>query len=156
MRNERKILRFFPQKLRKSFANGNPSFKPPKISTDTWSGKSYDSVLNGFTLTGCADKVKLTLTLQAILMDKKGPLNNITDWDEFKTKLIKEYGSIDIFGREVNQIFDLLPYYESVQEVAEDLSPKIKKLQSDLIIISSMTRKTSIVLPSLITSTRTS
>ena len=68
-------------------------------------------------------------------MDKKGPLNNITDWDEFKTKLVEEYRSIDIFGREVNQIFDLLPYYESVQEVAEDLSPKIKKLQFDLIII---------------------
>ena len=117
------------------------SFKPPKIATDTWSGQSYDfypwlaSVLNGFTLTGCADKVKLTLTLQAIPMDKKGPLNNITDWDEFKTKLIDEYGSIDLFGREVNQMFDLLPFYESVQEIAEDLSPKIKKLQSDLIII---------------------
>ena len=27
MRNERKILRFFPQKLRKSFANGNPILK---------------------------------------------------------------------------------------------------------------------------------
>ena len=26
MRNERKILHFIPQKLRKSFANGNPSF----------------------------------------------------------------------------------------------------------------------------------
>ena len=115
------------------------SFKPPKIST--WSGQTYNfypwlaSILNGFTLTGCADKVKLTLTLQAIPMDKKGPLNNITDWDEFKTKLVEEYRSIDIFGREVNQIFDLLPYYESVQEVAEDLSPKIKKLQFDLIII---------------------
>ena len=104
-------------------------------------GKSYDfypwlaSVLNGFTLTGCAVKVMLTLTLQAIPVDKKGPLNNITDWDEFKTKLIEEYGSIDIFGREVNQIFDLLPYYELVQEIAEHLSPKIKKLQFDLINI---------------------
>ena len=77
----------------------------------------------------------LTLTLQAIPVDKKGPLNNTTDWDEFKTKLIEEYGSIDIFGREVNQIFDLLPYYELVQEIAEDLSPKIKKLQFDLINI---------------------
>jgi len=29
MRNERKILRFVPQKLRKSFANGNPRFYTP-------------------------------------------------------------------------------------------------------------------------------
>ena len=116
-------------------------FKPPKITTDTWNGQSYDfypwlaSVLNGFELTGCPDRAKLTLTLQAIPTDKKGPLNNITDWDEFKIKLVDEYGSIDVFGREVNQIFDLLPYYETVQEIAEDLSPKIKKLQSNLLII---------------------
>jgi len=116
-------------------------FKPPKITTDNWSGESYDfypwlaSVLNGFELTGCADRAKLTLTLQAIPTDKKGPLNNIKNWDEFKIKLVDEYGSIDVFGREVNRIFDLLPYYETVQEIAEDLSPKIKRLQSNLLII---------------------
>jgi len=116
-------------------------FKPPKITTDTWNGESYDfypwlaSVLNGFELTGCADRAKLTLTLQAIPIDKKGPLNNITNWDEFKIRLVDEYGSIDVFGREVNRIFDLLPYYETVQEIAEDLSPKIKRLQSNLLII---------------------
>ena len=49
--------------------------------------------------------------------------------------MIKEFGSIDIFGRDVNQIFDLLPQYESVQEVAENLSPKIKTLQANLEII---------------------
>ena len=32
-------------------------------------------------------------------------------------------------------MFDLLPRYESVQEVAEDLSPKIKTLQANLKII---------------------
>ena len=70
-----------------NYQNPTPlaSFNPPKISTYTWSGKSYDfypwlgSVLNRFNLTGCADKVKLALTLQAIPMDKKGPLNNIND-----------------------------------------------------------------------------
>ena len=34
-----------------------------------------------------------------------------------------------------NQIFDLLPHYESVQEVTEDLSHKIKTLQANLEII---------------------
>ena len=33
------------------------------------------------------------------------------------------------------EILDLLPHYESVQEVAEDLSPKIKTLQANLDII---------------------
>ena len=75
------------------------------------------------------------LTLQAIPLNKKCPFNNISNWDEFKIKLIDEFGSIDIFGRDVNQIFDLLPRYESVQEVAKDLSPKIKTLQANLEIM---------------------
>jgi len=74
------------------------------------------------------------LTPNAIPLDKKGPLNNITDWNNFKIKLIEELRSINIFG-DVNQIFNLLPQYESVQEVAEDLSPKIKTLKANLEII---------------------
>ena len=37
-------------------------------------------------------------------------------WNSFKIKLIDEFWSINIFGREVNQIFDLLSYYDSIQE----------------------------------------
>ena len=77
----------------------------------------------------------MALTLQAIPLSKRGPFNNITDWNTFKTKLIEEFGSIDIFGRDVNQVFNLLPRYESVQEVAEDLSHKIKTLQANLEIM---------------------
>ena len=91
------------------------------------------SILNGFNLTGCDDSVKLVLTLQALPL--KGPFVHITNWQDFKICLIEEFGSIDIFGRDVNQMFDLLPRYESVQEVAEDLSPKIKTLQANLKVI---------------------
>ena len=42
---------------------------------------------------------------------------------------------MDIFGRDVNQISDLFPCYESVRKVAEDLSPKIKTLLANLEII---------------------
>ena len=44
-------------------------------------------------------------------------------------------GSIDVYGRDVNQDFALLTRYESVQEWAEILAPKIKKLQSNLNIM---------------------
>ena len=71
-------------------------------------------------------------TLQAIPLNKRGSFDNINDWPSFKTRLIEEFGNIDIFGCEVNQILDLLPCYESVQEVAEDLAPKIKTLQAKL------------------------
>ena len=65
------------------------------------------------------------LTLQAIPLIKRGPFNNISNWTDFKIKLIEEFGSIDIIGRDVNKIFDLLSRYESVQEGAEDLSHKM-------------------------------
>jgi len=91
--------------------------------------------LNGFNLTQAEDNVKVALTQQAIPLAKRGPFNNIIDWPTFKIKLIEEFGSIDIFGRDVNQTFNLLPRYESVQEVAEDLSPKIKTLQANLEIM---------------------
>ena len=42
-------------------------------------------------------------------MNKRGPLNNITNWNSFKHRLIEEFGSIDIFGRDFNLIFDPLP-----------------------------------------------
>ena len=61
-----------------------------------------------------------------------GFLNHITNWNDLKVGVIKEFGSINIFGREVNQLFDILPCYESVQEVTKDLAPKIKTLQSNL------------------------
>ena len=73
--------------------------------------------------------------LQAIPLNKRWSFNNINDWSSFKTRLIEEFGSIDIFGRDVNQIFDFLPRYKIVQEVAEDLAPKIKTLQANLEII---------------------
>ena len=123
------------------------SFKPPKLDTPSWSGKSADfypwlsNVLNGFNLTRAEDVVKVALTLQAIPLAKQGPFNNIIDWPTFKTKLIEEFGSIDIFGRDVNQVFNLLPRYESVQEVAEDLSPKIKTLQANLNIMENFHNK---------------
>ena len=42
---------------------------------------------------------------------------------------------MDLFGCDVNHIFDLLLCYKSVQEIAKDLAPKIKTLQANLEII---------------------
>ena len=86
-------------------------------------------------MTRAEDVVKVALTLQAIPLAKRGPFNIIIGWPTFKTKLIEEFGSIDIFGRDANQTFNLLPRYKLVQEVAEDLSPKIKTLQANLEIM---------------------
>ena len=114
------------------------SFKPPKLIIENWNGKPYDfytwlsSILHGFELAQCDDPGKLHHTLHAIPMDKRGVLNHITNWDEFKIALIKEFGSVRVFGREVDLIFSNLRRCESVQEATEELAPRIKKLQSSL------------------------
>jgi len=106
-----------------------------------WSGKAKEfytwlhNLLNGFKLADCTDQVKLKLTLEAIPMDKQGLLNDITEWEQFKERLIEEFGSIDVYGRYVNQDFALLTRFESLQDCAEILAPKIKKLQSNLNIM---------------------
>ena len=71
---------------------------------------------------------------QAIPLNKRGSLANIIDWPNYKAMLI-EFGSIDIFGREVKGVFKHLFSYKSVQEVPEDLAPKIKTLQANLEVV---------------------
>ena len=93
------------------------------------------NLLNGFKLADCPDQIKLKLTLEAIPMDKQGLLNDVTEWEHFKERLTEEFGSIDVYGRDINQDFTLLPRFESVQECAEILTPKIKKRQSNLNIM---------------------
>ena len=41
---------------------------------------------------------------------------NITDWPNFKNRLINEDCSINIFGCDTNGVFNLLPNYKYMQE----------------------------------------
>ena len=128
-----------------TYAHPNPTpyahFKAPKVTGQKWSGKVNEfytwlhNLLNGFKLADCPDQIKLKLTLEAIPMDKQGLLNDVTEWEHFKERLTEEFGIIDVYGRDINQDFALLPRFESVQECAEILTPKIKKLQSNLNIM---------------------
>ena len=70
------------------------------------------------------------MMLRTMPLEKTPQFTNITNWTNFKGKLISEFGSILILAREAHAVFNLLPVYESVQEVAKDLSPKIKNLES--------------------------
>ena len=60
---------------------------------------------------------------------------NISNLSSFKARVIDKFGSIDNFERKTNRVFNLLPKYESVQEVAEDLAPKVKTIQASLEIV---------------------
>ena len=72
---------------------------------------------------------------QAILLNKRGSLANIIDWPTYKARLIKEFGSINIFEWDLEGVFKHLSCYKSVQEVAKDLAPKIKTLQASLEVV---------------------
>ena len=66
----------------------------------------------------------------AMPLEKTPQFNNITNWTNFKKKFISEFESIPILARKAHAVFNLLPVYKSVQELTEDLSPKIKNLES--------------------------
>ena len=67
---------------------------------------------------------------QAMPLEKTPQFNNISDWTLFNKKLITKFGGIPILVREAHSVFNLIPVYESIQELAEDLAPKIKNLES--------------------------
>ena len=126
------------------FSNPTPptaGFKPPRMEIPRWSGKSYEfytwlsACSSSFTITNCPEAARTQLMRQAMPLDKTPQFNNISDWNLFKKKLISEFGGISIFAREAHSVFNLIPVYESVQELVEDLAPKIKNLES---IIESM------------------
>ena len=124
------------------------SFKPPKLVTENWSGKSYNfypwlsSALNGFVLARCDNPSKVILMNQAIMLSMRGSLANIIDWTTYKARLIKEFSSINIFGRDNMGVLKHLSHYESVQEVPEDLAPKIKPCRPTWKLSSSSTTST--------------
>ena len=68
---------------------------------------------------------------QAMPLDKTPQFNNISETN-FMKKLITKFGGIPIFACKVNSVFNLIPVYKSVQELAEDLAIKIKNLESSL------------------------
>ena len=70
------------------------SFKPPKLDTPTWSGKSGDfypwlsTILNGFKLTQAGDVVKVALTLQAFPF--------------YQTRTLQQHHGLDHFQDQAN------------------------------------------------------
>ena len=56
------------------------------------------------------------------------------EWEEFKSRLILEYGSLHEFGRAVQDQFLHLTPFSTKREVAEILAPKIKDLTSVIIL----------------------
>ena len=67
---------------------------------------------------------------QAMPASKRKPLANILKWEEFRNRLILEYGSLHEFGRSVRNQFLHLSQFSTKREVAEILAPKLKELKN--------------------------
>ena len=101
-----------------------------------WLGKNYkfytwfSACSSSFEITKCPESARTQLMRQAMPLDKTPQFNNISDWTLFKKKLITGFGGIPIFARKTHSVFNLISVYKSVQELSEDLAPKIKNLES--------------------------
>ena len=70
--------------------------------------------------------------LQAMPLEKRGSFFNITDWNEFKIKLIDDFGNLTAFGCEVQHQFNHPPRSDSMKELVEILSPKVQQFVTTL------------------------
>ena len=107
-----------------------------KFDTPTWSGETYDlyswlaECETVFTAAAVEFNARGHLMRQAMSSSKRKPLTNILEWDEFKSRLILEYGSLHEFGRSVQNQFLHLSQFSTKREVAEILAPKLKELKT--------------------------
>ena len=107
-----------------------------KLDTPTWSGETYDLYTwlakweTIFTAAAVEFNAQGHLMRQAMPSPKRKPLTNILEWEEFKSHLILEYGSLHEFGCSVQQQFLHISQFSTKREVAEILAPRIKELVS--------------------------
>ena len=104
----------------------------------TWSSKSYDfytwlaSTIHLFTFSNWDDTDKTQLMLRTMPLDKRGSFLNITNQNEFKNKLINDFGNVAAFGREVQRQFNQSPRSDSMKELVDVLAPKVQQLVTTL------------------------
>ena len=107
-----------------------PASNPLNLSLTTGWYPWLSSIPHEFTLTRCDDPGKL------MFIQHEGTTQQHHQPGQLQNQInCEEFSSINIFGRDFNQMFDFLPRYDSVQEVVEDLALQIKILQADSEII---------------------
>ena len=72
-------------------------FKPPKMEIPKWSGKSYDfytwisAYSRSFEITQCPESYRTEMMIRAMPLEKTPQFTNITNWTNFKGKLISKF-----------------------------------------------------------------
>ena len=83
-------------------------FMAPKVSAQKWSGKILhlaSQCLAWIQISRLPQPDQAKINPRGHSNGKQGLLNDVTEWDLFKERLIEEFGSIEVYGRDVNPGF---------------------------------------------------
>ena len=113
--------------------------KMPRVELTKWNGLSYDfypwlaANAKMFQRSKWDDAAKTQGMLQTMPTDKQSSFVHIDDWEEFKRKLISEFGNTNVFRREALNKFSRMDQpLQTTQELANQLVPAINTLKSHL------------------------
>ena len=81
----------------------------------------------------CSNIARTQLMFQGLLLDKRSSFVHVDNWDEFKGKLVDEFGSIEVFRCEALKLFTQLNQpLQNVKEFTNVLAPRINGLKSTI------------------------
>ena len=115
--------------------------KTPRIDISNWDGDTisfFPWVSRALTLinqTNCNEIAKIHLLLNALPEDKKLFLQNIENWEDFKEKLLKEFGNIRMFNKIMTEKLENLPACKYKVEIVHTLAPEVQTFRSIVSII---------------------
>ena len=110
-----------PQQLPQPPKPQTIGLKTPRMENPSGSDHSYDfypwisSCCMMFDQSNCSDMTRTQLMFQGLPIDKRSSLVHVDNWEEFKSKLVNEFGSIKVFRCKALKLFTQL--YQPLQNV---------------------------------------
>ena len=147
-----KALTFLEENSPKKMAQPTPStpaptmvptlqIKAPRLEIPKWDGEVYEffpwlaRILKFITDINCPPPTAIQYINQAIPKEKCILLNNINDWDQYKTALLLNFGNINSCITSIHKKFSNLPKCTTKNYFTKLLSPQIKALETTVAII---------------------
>jgi len=114
------------------------TLKPPRIELPRWNGEIVSfytwlgSCLGMFEKIPCDSCLKIQLLLQHMPVEKTTTLVDYPDYEEFKSELLLQHGSLIIYSRTVFQMVQNLPHCYSKSTFCKEIATKIRAIHTNL------------------------
>ena len=83
-----------------------------------------------FDQSNCSNIAKTQLMFQGLSLNRRSSFVHVDNWDEFKVKLIDEFGSVEVFRCEALKLFTQLDQpLQNVKELTDKLAPRVNGLK---------------------------